>query len=110
MMMEGQFKSGHAVFIDNSTERFTPLLEMLDLQYEEGVDWLNDELLRKGIKGRLVVSEAPKGGIAKVMALGYHLGRDLSILPRFIKVFSSKRAVKRKRRISSARSGGTGWI
>lgn len=81
MMMEGQFKSGHAVFIDNSTERFTPLLEMLDLQYEEGVDWLNDELLRKGIKGRLVVSEAPKGGIAKVMALGYHLGRDLSILP-----------------------------
>ncbi len=84
-MMAGAGYSHRAVFIDNATGRFTPFLRMLNFHYEEAIDWFNSALQQRGIVARFAVNDEPKGGIAKVKALGYRLDRRLPNLPSLYK-------------------------
>ena len=84
-VMEGDDPHPRSVFIDNTTDRFTPFLQMSGLFYEEGVDWLNEEFGRRGVKASVGVIEVPKTGIAKVAALGYDTERKLPELPTLYK-------------------------
>lgn len=79
-VLEGRETGQRAIFIDNSTERFEPFLEMIGLHYAEGVNWLNHELSKRGMDARLNVNEVPKSGIARVKALGYDTERRLPAL------------------------------
>lgn len=80
-LLEGREPMSRAIFIDDSTGRFEPFLEMIGLHYAEGVDWLNLEMHRRGIQGRLNVNDVPKSGIARVKALGFDVERRLPPLP-----------------------------
>ena len=80
-VMEGTDATPRSIFIDNTTDRFTPFLKMADLFYEEGIDWLNDEFERRGMASRFAVVEVAKTGIAKVAALGQDVERPLQSLP-----------------------------
>lgn len=70
-----------AIVIDNTTGRFTPLLTLLNLDFDEGVNWLNDALKKQGKDVRIGVVDKPKTGISKLKSIGFATEHALPALP-----------------------------
>ncbi len=79
--LESDQDGQRAIIIDDTTQRFTPFLSMLSMDYEEGIDWANDLLKEHGKDIRLGVVNEAKTGISKLNALGYNVDTPLEALP-----------------------------
>ncbi len=80
----GKDNGERAILIDNSTERFTPVLKMLGLDYQEAVDNLNEIFERNSQFVRLAVVEDKNTAIGRMKAIAFDAEKKLSPLPQII--------------------------
>lgn len=80
-IVEGQDKTARSVVLDNTLERYTPVLGMLGLGDQDGVDLFNDTLKSQGIETRLGLVDVKGTSISKVHEIGVDLHRKLPVLP-----------------------------
>lgn len=74
---EGAFADNKkSVTIDNSSGRYSSFLKLAGLDYDEGVDWLDQWFSAKGKDISLKVVSQPKAVTSYVQALGYNLGKQ----------------------------------
>lgn len=80
-VLEGNDNSERSIILDNTSERFTPVLKMLGLDTSDGVDRLNDSLKQRGSGATIGVVDVVGTGIGKLHELGVNTQRKLPVLP-----------------------------
>lgn len=83
-VVDGEDRSNHAVLIDNTTERFTPILKMLGLDYPEAVDNLNQKLEKNTRSLRLAVVEEKNTALGRMKAIAFDGEKKLPVLPQIM--------------------------
>ncbi len=83
-IVEGKDKGERALLIDNSTERFSSVLKILGLEYQEAVDNLNDIFERNSVPARLAVVEDKNTAIGRMKAIAFEAEKKLSPLPQIV--------------------------
>lgn len=80
-IVDGKDTSERSIVIDNPNGRFTPTLEFLGIEGQDGVSRLNDALKANKIKTLIGLVEQTGTGISKVHELGIDNRRRLPVLP-----------------------------
>lgn len=90
-VISGTDRGDRAVLIDNTTGRFTPVLRMLELDYPEAIDSLNDKLQKNRRSARIAVVEEKNTAIGRMKAIAFSAETTLPVLPQLIstKTFQS---------------------
>ena len=90
-VIDGSDNNERSILFDNTTERFTPILRMLNLDFPESINSLNDTLKKAGKKAVIAVVEEKNTALGRLKAIGVDVEKTLPPLPRIIpdKVFQA---------------------
>lgn len=81
---EGHDKSERNIVIDNSTERFTPFLQILNLESQSDINALND-VFKKNTRGAMItIVDEPRTVIGRLSHIGINIDKVLPKLPQLI--------------------------